>query len=95
MHSTSTLPRTVVAAIESKVAPVVTLVVMFSGTCPQCQRRRALKTTGNEKKEEGWFKTTEQEWHCRHCGYTVWRKKPSGGGGFLGCSGGGGGGCGG
>ena len=68
---------------------VILAAIFFSGTCPQCQRRRALKTTGHERSDGGWFSTTEQEWRCRHCGYTEWKQKSSGGGGGASCSGGG------
>ena len=62
--------------------------VFFKNRCPKCKQRWAMQRTGARKKG-GWFKTGEEKWKCKYCGYRQWRSEDSdsGCGGCGGCGG--------
>ena len=67
----------------------VMFVLVWHRKCPKCHRHLALKRTGSERKYgRSGPQARRQQWRCRHCSHTVWRKKSLAGVGGNGDTGG-------
>ncbi len=51
--------------------------LFFRGKCPKCGRTHAIKKTGREGREKGFFQSDKEEWKCKYCGHLFWKSKPA------------------
>lgn len=52
------------------------LLAFFTTRCPSCAKSYVLKRTGATERRGGfWFGSVFQEFRCKHCGHTEWRKR--------------------
>jgi len=55
---------------------LVIYVIRHGAVCHACKRRRALERTGATR-EAGWFwfRSVQDEWQCKYCGFLVWKDR--------------------
>ena len=60
---------------------LVVLAFILRNKCPNCDRRRAMKTTGRTLTATNrtiWGSTSsyikEEEWQCKYCGHVMWKE---------------------